>query len=137
MDFLLSFIVSNWAVILILIMAFYFLIKFNIANHRYGVDTKQLLELNNAGKILMVDIRDQESFKNSKILSSLNFSKKNEIMDLFLQNKNKEVVLICNTGKISAEFVTSLLNTDDSIKIRYLIGGINKWKAEKLPIETN
>jgi rhodanese-related sulfurtransferase len=85
----------------------------------------------------MVDIRDQESFKNSKIISSLNFSKKNEIMDLFLQNKNKEVVLICNTGKISAEFVRSLLNTDDSIKIRYLIGGINKWKAEKLPIETN
>ena len=137
MDFLLNFIISSWAIILIVIVSVYLLIKINMSNSKYGIITKQLLDLNNSGKILIIDIRDEESFKSSKIISSLNFSKKSQIVDFFLQNKNKELILICDNGKISCQFVTSLLNADDSIKVRYLIGGFNKWKAEKLPIETN
>jgi rhodanese-related sulfurtransferase len=137
MDFLIDFFAANWAIFLIIVAAFFCLIKINLHNDKNGIFAKDIVQLNNLGKILLVDIRDHESFKECKIISSYNYHNINDIKKIWLENKNKEIILVCNKGKMSAAFVTSLLNSDDSIKVRYLIGGINKWKIEGFPVEAS
>ena len=129
-----EFLISNWPIILILLIAVYFITKLQNDDASLGMTSSELIKLNNAGALVLVDIRNHEMYKSCKIAASINCSDKEDIVRIIKKNHKKQAVLICNRGKTAAELAKRLLNEDNSCKVKYLIGGITAWQAEDLPV---
>ena len=132
-----NFIIDNWPLLLILIISIVFVLKFNAKKDDYeiGIKFNDLINLNNSGLVLLVDIRNNSDFNSSHIIGSVNYQNSvEEIKSVLIKNKRKTVVIVCETGKNSAALAQKLINIKNSYKIKFLIGGIANWKVEGLPV---
>lgn len=78
-------------------------------------------------KIMIIDIRDEDSYKKENIPNSVNY-KSADIMRLIeKKDKNLNILIYCYRGNSSRK-VASFLSESGFDNIFNLIGGFNAWK---------
>lgn len=95
----------------------------------------QATQLINQGKIVIVDVRDQEAFAAGHMRDAKNIPLKelpNRIAELD-KFKSKTVIAVCQTGVQSAKAATQLKKAGFNEAVS-LGGGLAAWRAQGLPL---
>lgn len=96
-----------------------------------GIDLNRAINLVNKDEAILADIRAPNDFKEKHIPQSYNTNSD----DLKSNNKflNKSVILVCKDGTVSLKIASSIKNHSTG-NILFLIGGIDEWINNELPI---
>ncbi|AGF48612.1 sulfurtransferase [Candidatus Kinetoplastibacterium oncopeltii TCC290E] len=96
-----------------------------------GIDLNGAINLVNKNEAILTDIRSPNEFKEKHIPQSYNTNS-----DDLKSNKkflNKSLILVCKDGTNSLKVASSIKN-QGSGNILFLIGGIDEWINNELPI---
>jgi sulfur dioxygenase len=110
--------------------------EFNLEGVKHITPLNALAEIQN-GTSIMIDVREEPEFKHEFIpLNGVLYFPMSAIVEQ-LQNipAGKPIIVICNAGVRSSK-VVNLLNRNGFVNSANLDGGIIKWKALGLPLET-
>ena len=110
--------------------------EFHIAGVHHITPQNALAELQNDSAI-MIDVREESEFKLEYIpLENVFYFPISEIVAQFKKiPTGKPVIVICNAG-IRSMKVVNWLNQNEIVNSVNLDGGIIKWKALGLPVES-
>ncbi|WP_092483779.1 rhodanese-like domain-containing protein [Candidatus Ichthyocystis hellenicum] len=99
------------------------------------VDPEQLVIMINKGKVVLVDLRqEEERLLNGEIKGSRHILYEKFSADSLPNvSSDKSVVLICRDGKRSGVLVRSLKK--EGVSAYYLSGGIDAWVDSCLPVK--
>ena len=86
---------------------------------------------------VVMDVRTPEEYDDGHVEDALllNIKSKDFEDELEGMDKNKKYFVYCKTGRRSDKAV-NLMNKHGFTEIYHIVGGIEKWKAKRLPIET-
>ena len=117
----------------LLIVVFLFL----ISNSKKGgkrISCQTLISLSNQDKALIIDIRDSASFDAGHITASKNVPSKDLLRrSNEINNNDKSIVLVCESGNVSKN-AGETLKKEGFENVCTLKGGINEWKMCNLPL---
>ena len=117
----------------LLVVVFLFL----ISNSKKGgkrISCQTLISLSNQDKALIIDIRDSASFDAGHITASKNVPSKDLLRrSNEINNNDKSIVLVCESGNVSKNAGESL-KKEGFENVCTLKGGINEWKMCNLPL---
>lgn len=85
---------------------------------------------------IILDVRTADEFSISKISGAINVPV-DEISDkiqTIIEDKNKKILVYCHTGFRSAIATTELMDLGYK-NVSNIIGGIEQWENESLPVE--
>lgn len=119
------------AIVLVLVM-FVELIRARRAV--YNISSQELAQLVNHENAVVVDIRSPEDYRAGHIVNSLNLTS-NALTNnpkLLEKHKIKPIVFIGNTGRDSQKLAAFMMK--NSYNVYSLVGGIDTWKKEQLPL---
>jgi len=103
------------------------------ANGLTGVSPAQLVQLINNGARI-VDVRDEDIFASGHIVGAINLPAADlSVGQAKKIKKDKTVVLICDNGGKSAQFVESW-RKDGFQSAFSLKGGLTAWRQDNLPV---
>jgi rhodanese-related sulfurtransferase len=100
-----------------------------------AVNPAQLTQLVNHKNAILIDVRDEDSFKQGHIVNALNLPLNQLLTDTkaIEKFKGKPVIAYCARGQTSATACKHL--TKQGIETVFnLSGGIGSWVTEKLPL---
>lgn len=119
------------AIVLVLVM---FVELIRARRDAYNISPQELAQLINHENAVIVDIRSQEDYLSGHIINSLNLAAHaiTNNPKLLEKHKIKPLVLIGNTGRDSQKLAAFLLK--NGYNVCSLVGGINTWKSEQLPL---
>tara|TARA_B100000214_G_scaffold3263_1_gene2529 strand:- start:8451 stop:8855 length:405 start_codon:yes stop_codon:yes gene_type:complete len=117
----------------LLVVVFLFL----ISNSKKGgkrISCQTLISLSNQDKALIIDIRDSASFDAGHITASKNVPSKDLLRrSNEINNNDKSIVLVCESGNVSKN-AGETLKKEGFENVCTLKGGINEWKMCNLPL---
>lgn len=88
--------------------------------------------INQGGRV--VDVRPADRFSTGHIVDARNIPREELLQKPDeLKRKNKDVVLVCDTGSTSGECVAQL-RKDGFDNVYSLRGGLEDWRKENLPL---
>lgn len=135
MDIFSQFVMHHWLLWLAFIIIFILTLLNELSsqkNKAKNLSPHALVELMNNDQVVIVDIRDKETFKNGHIMASLNMNPNEFKEKQFSAHKNKSIVIVCNQG-ISAQTAADKLK-DLGFSPQILRGGIAAWVEAELPL---
>lgn len=141
MENLAPFISNNLLLVMALIVVLGMLI-FNIFGHRlrgYQVVTpSQATQLINQENALILDIRQDNEFKNGHIINSkhIPLTFLNDRINDLEAYKNKPIIAVCRSGHRSAHACSSLKKAGFE-SVYNLAGGVIAWEGANLPLTKN
>ncbi len=102
------------------------------------VNVNQLTSLFNHENALILDLRSAENYNASYIINSVNILPVdcNNQNTLIKSNPNRPIIIVCETGKISAS-VAIHLRKNGIKQAFYLAGGLAAWRASGMPLVTS
>ena len=110
---------------------------FLISNSKKGgkrISCQTLISLSNQDKALIIDIRDSASFDAGHITASKNVPSKDLLRrSNEINNNDKSIVLVCESGNVSKN-AGETLKKEGFENVCSLKGGINEWKMCNLPL---
>lgn len=130
-----QFIINHWQLwlALIVVLLIIFINELSIQRTQAKELTPQTaIDLINNENALVIDLRDQEAFKQGHIINSLNFKSEDFAHQKIEKFKNKPLILICNKNS-EAQSIIKKLNTQ-GYQPRILTGGITAWQNADLPL---
>ena len=134
MEHLPEFIINHWmmsaAFIVVLLLVIMNEMKMQLASGQ-SLEPYQVVNLMNRNNAIIVDIRTPEQFKAGHILNAINI-KTDDIKSL-IKYKQKEVVIVCDSGAQAGSFSASL-KKDGFDKVSILRGGVQAWQKAEMPI---
>lgn len=137
-DFI-QFVAKHWLLWLTLISAFLLLLREEGKGgqgHSTSIDAQHVVQKLNQGAVIY-DLRDKAAFEKGHILGAKHLDGKPLLgSDLPDFPKDKPVVLVCDTGNLSAMAATRT-NKQGHFDVCSLQGGIAAWKSAGLPLTTN
>jgi phage shock protein E len=88
-------------------------------------------------KGILLDVRTSEELESGKIAGAqhINFNASNFEQEVLKLPKSKTIYVYCAVGGRSGKAATFL--EENGYKVVNLAGGINAWKAQKMPIANN
>ena len=117
----------------LLVVVFLFL----ISNSKKGgkrISCQTLISLSNQDKALIIDIRDSASFDAGHITASKNVPSKDLLRrSNEINNNDKSIVLVCESGNVSKN-AGETLKKEGFENVCTLKGGINEWKMCNLQL---
>ena len=117
----------------LLVVVFLFL----ISNSKKGgkrISCQTLISLSNQDKALIIDIRDSASFDAGHITASKNVPSKDLLRrSNEINNNDKSIVLVCESGNVSKN-AGETLKKEGFENVCTLKGGIYEWKMCNLPL---
>ena len=119
---------SSFAILLILLIVNEF-VSLSFSSNQ--LSTQQAVQMMNHHQAIFVDIRDPESFKRGHVVGAMNAPEKQA--SLLNKYKLKIIILACENGLLSPKLVKQL-RAEGFEKIHFLMGGIQAWKKEGLPL---
>ena len=138
MSQLLEFIVNHWMLFSALVIIVILLILEETKGSVRGlakVSPAQATNLINREDGVVVDTRDESSFKTGHIVGSFHLlpgELENKLSKLN-KHKSKPLILVCSTGQSSVN-VGVKLRKQGFEKLYVLSGGINGWRSASLPL---
>lgn len=89
----------------------------------------------NAGNMKVIDVRDQESFKEGHLDKAVNIPLKDLEKNItkLSKLKKKAILVTCNTGHISVGAGT-ILRKNGFDDLYLLKGGVNAWSEAHMPL---
>ncbi len=102
-----------------------------------GVTPQKLTQLINRDNAIVVDIRENNAFKDGHILGAINLPQASMDQNLNKINKHKSQTLVVVDGSGQKAMATALkLKKAGFEKVQVLTGGLNAWKSAGLPTTT-
>lgn len=103
----------------------------NSSNDTLGLSVSQLQQRMKLDKnLVIIDIRNQESFQNEHVLDSINISASETAPYISGSGNNNNFVIIDNDGEISPKIAASIIKKNENATVYYLTGGLAQWKTE-------
>lgn len=133
MEHLPEFISNHWMLSLALIIVVILIFLNEAQNHFSGaksVEPFKVVNLINRESAIILDIRSPELFKKEHIINAINT--KPDEADQLQKYKQKDVVIVCESGIHSKSFAATLKKSGFE-KISILRGGLQAWKQAELP----
>ncbi len=134
-----EFIITNWYLFAGLLVILYMLYGGAITQKFLGINAVSAFEavrLMNQEKAVMIDVCEDNEFKEGHILNSVSMPLSSLVkrMGELDKHKAKPVIISCKTGNRSGR-AASMLRKNGFESVNILSGGITAWKKENLPIE--
>lgn len=114
------------------------------------ISPRDSYKLLNAKQAFLVDVREEIEQKEERIDSSLSFplssldsSEIKKLLSQFKESKREKLVITCKSGaraEKAANKIIEILNncpndeTNQDLNIYVILGGIDAWKSENLPL---
>jgi rhodanese-related sulfurtransferase len=134
---LLPFLVHNWALVLIAVVAGTLLVFPNIAKGmRSGLTPNDAILLINRERGVVVDVSETEEFAAGHIVASRNVpvGQLEKRLPEVVKNKGVPLILVCASGA-RAQRALAVAKTLGYDKAVVLGGGLKAWKEANLPVE--
>lgn len=96
------------------------------------ISPQAVVDLMNNENAVILDIRDQESYKKGHIIDAVNMKADDIDAPKMSKYKNKSIVIVCAQGS-SAQTAASKLK-QQGIDAKVLSGGMNAWTSADLPL---
>lgn len=137
-DSILNFLIQHWMLsgALVGIVILFLLNEWRFrAMGILGLNPFQLVEKLNHAHGVVLDIRTQERFQLGHILNAINIPQSDIPTRLSQLNKykSKPIIIVCASGQDSPK-VGKNLKTQGFVELYYLIGGMNSWNEQNMPI---
>lgn len=134
-----EFIITNWYLFAGLLVILYMLYGGAITQKLMGINAVSAFEavrLMNQEKAVMIDVCEDNEFKEGHILNSVSMPLSSMVkrMGELDKHKAKPVIISCKTGNRSGR-AASMLRKNGFESVNILSGGLTAWKKENLPIE--
>lgn len=134
-----EFIITNWYLFAGLLVILYMLYGGAITQKFLGINAVSAFEavrLMNQEKAVMIDVCEDNEFKEGHILNSVSMPLSSMVkrMGELDKHKAKPVIISCKTGNRSGR-AASMLRKNGFESVNILSGGLTAWKKENLPIE--
>ncbi len=124
------FMVIVWLVLLVAIIVNEWL---NKSKKAAAISPQLLVELMNNQDVKVLDIRNNQSYRQGHILNSKNVVWQNQDINPFKPLQNDSLVIVCQQGH-SASQLAEKLQKEGFSKVRILAGGLNAWQQTNLPL---
>lgn len=136
MEQLEQFVVNNWVLFLALIVILALIFIYELIsqkNQPQGLSTHATVSLINQEDATVIDIRDQQAYKNGHILNSIHATESDFNQSKLGKYKDKIIILVCAKGLQSPALATKLRDQEYK-NIKILSGGVAAWLAADLPL---
>ena len=96
----------------------------------------QLPQLQSKQHAIIVDLNEEDRFKNGHISHAINipFAKLNDSLGKLKKHQKKPIILTCETG-VNSKKAVAVLRKNEYSDLYTLNGGLAAWKKENLPLE--
>ena len=103
--------------------------------HKLKISVNQLISLFNHNNGFVIDVRSEDSYQIGHILDSVNVlaSSCNHEHPIIKSNRNRPIIIVCDTGKRSSE-LASHLHQNGIKEVFYLNGGLEAWRLLDMPL---
>ncbi len=131
-----AFFVTNWPLLLALIIILFMLVR-SYAGASRSVGPMELLQLINHQNALVLDVRTDKEFRDGHIINSMHIPL-GTLSDQLLQlagYKHSSVVIVCRSGARSAQAAGTLKKAGFE-QVCNLTGGIMAWQSANMPLTT-
>jgi rhodanese-related sulfurtransferase len=135
MEHLSQFIINHWQLwLLFLVVLFLTFLNELITQRKKAkeISPQTLVDLINNEKAVVIDVRDQESFRNGHIIDSVHVKNEDFEQPKMEQYKNKPIILVCARGLQTPALATKIRNLGYQPLV--LSGGIEAWQNADLPL---
>ncbi len=138
MDQLLPFIVNHWVLSAALVLVLIILAIEEGRSKGSGagkVGPEAAVNLINREDAAIIDVRSEQKFHEGHLVGSVNIASADIAANLnkLKKYKNKPVIVVCDRG-VAAAKAASHLRREGFESALVLTGGIEAWKAAKLPL---
>ena len=97
------------------------------------VSPQSLVELMNNQLIKIIDIRNNQTFRQGHILNSKNIPWQNQDEKVYKTLQNEPFVLICQQAQTASQLAEKL-KKQGFTQVQVLAGGISAWQQNNLPL---
>ena len=133
MPYFFEFLITNWFLVLPLVVAISLFIYSENSRKATKLDPQEVIFQLNNKDALLIDLRNEKEFSKGKISQAIYVGPDLEKCKKEIEkNLDKPIVLFCQNGNKSDEFSKELKKSGTDTFI--LKGGINSWTADGLPL---
>ena len=133
MPYFFEFLITNWFLVLPLVVAISLFFYSENSRKATKLDPQEVIFQLNNKDALLIDLRNEKEFSKGKISQAIYVGPDLENCKKEIEkNLDKPIVLFCQNGNKSDEFSKELKNSGTDTFI--LKGGINSWTADGLPL---
>lgn len=133
-----QFITNHWMLVAGLVIVFIVLCveEFRGKASLTRVSPQEVVRLMNQERAGVVDLRSQTAYDDGHIIHAMHILESDLSNQLEKLNKFREkpLIMVCDTGQLSARLVNQLQNAGFK-RVMILLGGMNAWKQAELPVE--
>ena len=97
------------------------------------VSPQSLVELMNNQSVKVIDIRNNQTFRQGHILNSKNIPWQNQDEKVYKTLQNEPFVLICQQAQTASQLAEKL-KKQGFTQVQVLAGGISAWQQNNLPL---
>lgn len=135
MDLFFEFLVKNWILAAAWLTLVYLLLMHESRKAGKSILPQQLSLLVNKEEGLVLDVRDNNEFKQGHIVGSVNIPYRDveKRMAELNSHKDKPVIVVCKIGQ-TASSASKQLKQAGFTQVYKLAGGISEWTAANLPL---
>ena len=131
---LINFLIEHYYLSAPLLIVIFLFLASNSKRGGKKISCQTLISLSNQDKALIIDIRDSASFDAGHITASKNVPSKDLLRrSNEINNNDKSIVLVCESGNVSKN-AGETLKKEGFENVCTLKGGINEWKMCNLPL---
>ena len=133
MPYFFEFLLTNWFLVLPLVVAISLLFYSENSRKATKLDPQEVIFQLNNNNALLLDLRNEKEFSKGKISQAIYIGPNIENCKKEIDKiSDRPVILFCQNGAKSDEFSKELKKSE--IKVFILKGGINTWVADGLPL---
>ena len=133
MPYFFEFLITNWFLLLPLVVAISLFFYSENSRKATKLDPQEVIFQLNNKDALLIDLRNEKEFSKGKISQAIYVGPDLEKCKKEIEkNLDKPIVLFCQNGNKSDEFSKELKKSGTDTFI--LKGGINSWTADGLPL---
>lgn len=131
----LEFLVEKWTLAAAWMVLLYMILLHESRKAGKSVTPQQLTDFVNKQDGLVLDIRDQNEFRQGHIVGSVNipYRELEKRLDELSGQKSKPVIVVCKIGQ-TASSATKQLKAQGFESVYKLAGGLAEWTALSLPL---
>ena len=122
--------VVTWVVLLLAIL---FNEWWNKQKKAPALNAQQLVALMNDDRVKVIDIRNNQQFRQGHILNSRNIPWQNQDVSVFKSLQNDTIVLVCQQGQTASQ-LAERLKKEGMTQVQVLAGGLGDWQQSNLPL---
>jgi rhodanese-related sulfurtransferase len=131
----LEFLVEKWILVAAWMTLLYMILLHESRKAGKSVTPQQLSDMVNKQDGIVLDIRDNNEFRQGHIVGAVNipFRDLEKRMQELAEQKNKPVIVVCKIGQ-TASSATKQLKSNGFDAVFKLSGGLSEWTAANLPL---